>query len=400
MKKKKLLHIMMGKHNPDMQRGFESVFECKHLDWTEIFTGDIIIQSTSLVGQASEPNKKPILQRVHGFDPRNPSGEPRMENRVHIPEVKKPEIINPSGEPPVENRTGSTLNKKSPFDTILLKAFNDFGPDIVFMHLQRPGILSYDSLDAINKKSILVNWCGDVREELPQHYVDLGHHIDMTLFTNMEDVEKLRNEGVEADFLQVGFDSKNFNPDGAINTKIYPEIIFMGSNYQHHYPLSNYREEMVKKLKAAFGNKFGVYGANWGNVANGLITNYVEEGMAYRSCKVAISLSHFERTKYASDRLFRILGTGAFCLTHHYPDLEEDFKIGKDLDVFHSIDELISKIKFYLANENARKRIAASGCDKARKNFTWHNFAENLKKITDKIEQDQTKYQGLWLKKM
>lgn len=359
----------MGQGNPDMQNGLDSVFECKHLDWTEVKYPEPY--QPELAHQQSVMNR---MHKAHGFDVRNPSGEARMDNRI-----------------PVAVGRGASIGQHSPFDAILLKTFNEFKPDIVFMHLQRPGIISHTALAAMNKKAKLVNWCGDVREELPAHYIDLGDHIDLTLFTNVEDVEKLRKEGVKADFLQVGFDSLNFNPEGPVG--VYPEIIFMGSNYHCQYPLSSYRESMVRTLKSVFGDKFGVYGANWGNqmqngqkIANGLITNFGEEGLAYRSCKIAISLSHFERSKYASDRLFRILGTGAFCLTHVYPELEEDFDIGLDLDVFTSIDELINKIKFYLENEELRKNIAREGCRRARQNFTWHHFAENLKVITDKIK--------------
>ena len=365
---------MMGKNNPDLQRGLESVFECKHLDWTEVPL-PVPIPDTDV---AQEPVMKTI-ERVHGFNIHNPSGEPRTENR--IPTAREVVgILEDAASKPIKTIGGSSIN---PFDVILMKTFNEFKPDIVFMHLQRGGVLSQESVDEMKKTAMLISWCGDVREELPQHYIDLGKHISLTLFTNMEDVWKLRKAGVKADFLQVGFDSQNFNPEGSINDKI-PEIIFMGSNYQHQFPLSSYRESMVKRLKNEFGDRFGVYGSNWGTISNGLITNYAEEGQAYRSCKIAISLSHFERTKYASDRLFRILGSGPFCLTHTYPELEKDFEPEVDLDVFTSIDDLVSKIKYYLKNEELRKKIAIEGCRRARQNFTWHHFAENLKILTDK----------------
>ena len=69
---------MMGKHNPDLQRGLESVFECKHLDWTETkFTEPY---------QPELAHQEPVMQRIrhaHGFDVRNPSGESReRENTI------------------------------------------------------------------------------------------------------------------------------------------------------------------------------------------------------------------------------------------------------------------------------------------------------------------------------
>ena len=343
---------MLGDHNPDMQSGLESVFECKHFDWTK--------HHVDVSPEVKESVDRPHLANVHGFDPRNPSGE-----------VKQAVVV-------------SSKYVKSAFDEKLLNVFNEFKPDVVFIHVQKAGVIANEVAREMCKKAVVVNWSGDVRTPIPPHFAQLGKDIDMTLFTNMVDVNLLRKEGIASDFLQVGFDDKHFNPQGSKSDK-YPEIIFMGSNYGHTFPLSEYRTLMVKTLKGVFGDKFGVYGAGWDGLGDGLITNYADEGTAYRSCKIAISLSHFDRSKYASDRLFRILGSGAFCLSHNYKDIEKDFDIGNDLDVFNNIQELVTSIQYYLKNDSIRKEIALNGCVTARKNFTWVNFAQNLKKITDDV---------------
>jgi spore maturation protein CgeB len=309
--KKKLLHIMMGNHNPEFAKGLDCFFECVHQDWTKI-------------------------------------------DRISLPNE-------------------------------VYHCHKDFNPDYVFMHIQSGDVLPVDFIKELSTKSKVVNWTGDVRYPLPNHYIEIGKNIHLTLFTNLNDVETCKLNGVNADFLQVGFDNLKFNPIGRKDKK-YPKILFLGSNYPSAgFPLSQLRREMVFALKERFGDDFGVYGGGWEQYGNGNITNYDDEGTAYRSCKIAINLSHFAYKRYSSDRLYRILGSGAFCLSHNYPDVEKDFVINKDLVLWNSISELIEKINYYLDKDEEREKIALNGCYVAHTQYTWNKFAENLKLILEKI---------------
>lgn len=302
---------MMDTNNPDLIRGLNSVFECRHFDWTKYGVNSYQLQSD------------------------------------------------------------------------VLGVFSSFNPDIVFMHLQSADVIHSGTAQMMAQNSIVLNWTGDVRYPLPQHYLDLGKHIHATLFTNENDVDASRNHGVKSGFLQVGFDSTHFSPLGDIDSK-YPEIVFLGSNYTDTFPLSSYRYEMVMRLKNEFGNRFGVYGGGWNGMENGNITSYAEEGKLYRSSKIAINLSHFNYRRYSSDRMYRILGSGTFCLSRNYEEIEKDFKVGHDLAVWNDINELVSKIRFYLNNDAERERIALNGCFNARTKWTWHHFAQNLKAVAEK----------------
>lgn len=325
---------MMGQHNPDLQRGLNGVFECLHLDWIK-----------------------------HG------------ENSFQL-----------------QNE--------------LLNTQNTFNPDYIFMHTQSGNVVKDDTLIQLSKNSKIINWSGDVRSPLPSHYLHTGSKIFLTLYTNMNDVQTSIQKEVRADFLQVGFDKIHFNPLGEKGN--YPEILFLGSNYGDMFPLSSFRRQMVERLKNEFGSRFGLYGGGWDKndnnftlpllphmnqiqnnyikYADGNISSYAEEGKAYRSCKIAINLSHFAYSRYSSDRMFRILGSGAFCLTHRFPDIEKDFKIGEEVVVFDSLEDLCNKIRYYLSNEKEREIIAMRGCALARNKYTWDNFAENLKLIIEKYE--------------
>jgi spore maturation protein CgeB len=267
---------------------------------------------------------------------------------------------------------------------LIIHNVEELRPDYVFLHIQDGDVVTIDTIKNISQKAKVINWTGDVRHPIPEHYLLIGREIFLTLFSNLSDVETARAKGINADFLQVGFDDTKFTPAGPVN-KNYQPILFLGSDYTNsiNFPLSKLRLEMVNVLKKEFGQYFGIYGTGW-KEANGIITSYEEEAIAYRSCKIAINLSHFSYKKYSSDRLFRILGSGTFCLTHHYPLIEEDFADGRHLVVWRDFYQLIDQIYFYLNHEEDRNEIALRGCAKAHYKFTWHNFSENLLTLIQK----------------
>lgn len=260
---------------------------------------------------------------------------------------------------------------------------NELQPDIVLMHIQKAGVISIDTLNYIASKSMVVNWTGDVRDPIPQWIIEAGQHISLTLFSNFNDVHTCQQLGIKSDFLQVGYDTDKFtHPTPYIDFNT--DIVFMGSHYKDVFPLSDLREKMVLQLKEIYGNRFKVYGSGWDkNITSGIIENFTEECNIYHRAKIAINLSHFNYLQYSSDRLFRIMGSGAFCLSHNYLGIQKDFEPGKDLEIWNNIDELIEKIEYYLANDLERNTIAANGNKKVASNFTWINFAENLLKITN-----------------
>jgi spore maturation protein CgeB len=199
----------------------------------------------------------------------------------------------------------------------------------------------------------------------------------MTLFTNMNDVETLRAKGIKADYLQIGFPTEIFKPKGNVKEGV-PEIIFM-ANYTQGFPLSSYRKDIVESLRKRYGTRFGVFGNSWG--WGYAVPDQHEEAAHYRGCKIAINLSHFNYKRYSSDRIFRLMGAGAFCLSHHYPEIEKEFTPGTHLDTWGGKDDLFKKIDHYLENEKERTKIAKQGCEHVHKNHNWNERIKQLIQI-------------------
>ena len=183
-----------------------------------------------------------------------------------------------------------------------------FKPDIIFMQIQAPNIIQIETVKAMKETGAWIcNWNGDIRNETPGWMIQMAPFIDKTLFSNMRDVRNVSNGG----YLEIGYDPEIYTPIGEIgNCK---EISFFGNNYGgDKFPLSRLRIEMNTMLNKHFGNRYGVYGNNWFNVSGNYNHSQAEEAKAYRATKIAINLSHYDEDLYSSDRIYRILGSGAF----------------------------------------------------------------------------------------
>jgi len=263
----------------------------------------------------------------------------------------------------------------------LMEVCKEWKPDFIFAQVQRANVLTEDMARQIKEMGIpLYNWTGDVRAPLPQWYKDIGKYC-LTLFTNMNDVEEMRAEGLDADYLQIGLDEQHFNPfRGKVDA---PEIVFMANNYGV-FPLSKLRMDVAKALKDRYGDRFGLYGKGWPQEmrAENINGNTLREAQIYSSCKIAINLSHFDYGLYSSDRLLRAMGSGAFVLSHNYKDIGKEYRPNM-LRTWNTISELVDQIDKYIANDEQRQQIAINGCFHVRKSCTWYHRILELRTIIE-----------------
>lgn len=258
-------------------------------------------------------------------------------------------------------------------------------PELVFMQLQGANIINDEALAALKATgAFLCQWTGDARQPLPKHYIDFGKKINLSLFTNQDDVDVMLEHGAVAAYLQVSADHNIYTPNG---TRIdgVPEIVFMGNNYDKTFTLSNYRLEMCKYLKETFGDRFGVYGANYpsGMATGNVMYQQMKEAEIYRSCKIAINCSHYDLKKYTSDRFFRILLSGAFCISKEFPQMEEYSPGENFVPVSAAFHELRDAINYYLRNEEERNKIARNGYEYA---YTQCQWSERIKELLNIIK--------------
>lgn len=77
-------------------------------------------------------------------------------------------------------------------------------------------------------------------------------------------------------------------------------------------------------------------------------------------------------------RVLDIMGCRGFVLSNYQEELLEHFVPGEECAVYESLEDLYQKADYYLQHEEERKRIAAAGFEKVKRDFT---FEERLSKM-------------------
>ncbi|WP_081644250.1 glycosyltransferase [Butyrivibrio sp. AE3009] len=123
------------------------------------------------------------------------------------------------------------------------------------------------------------------------------------------------------------------------------------------------RIELVNRL-----NKYGLrlFSGSSGAQLEGItvgprLNSKTELPKVYYLSKINIGTTLHSITSGIPLRTFEVMGAGGFLLTNFQPEIQELFTIGKEIEVYKDFEEMEDKVKFYLENEDIRKKIAQRG---------------------------------------
>ena len=254
-----------------------------------------------------------------------------------------------------------------------LAAAKEFQPEFAFCQFQDRGLITHKFPEYLKSIGCFsVNWSGDVRHPLPDWYKDLAPYFSVTSFTNVPDVEEIRAMGYRAEFIQIGYDERIFNTEGAGERS---GVVFLGNNYSgYKFAESEGRREMVAALAKAFPDDFTVYGMSWEGIVppknNG---GYLHETMSapvLKKALVAVGLDHFLRPGFASDRLLRATACGAAVVQRHYDGIEQEHP---HVVAVKTIDEMVKEVAKLLDDRHRASYIGSESAMSTLKNHRWNN---------------------------
>jgi hypothetical protein len=103
----------------------------------------------------------------------------------------------------------------------------------------------------------------------------------------------------------------------------------------------------------------------------------------YNETKIVLNISAWENQGQDCPnlRIADVPATGSLLLSDYSDYAAELFQPGKEMEFYNSIDELRDKLKYYLAHDEARERIARAGYEKA---CTLATYRDKVKLILDK----------------
>jgi len=215
------------------------------------------------------------------------------------------------------------------------------------------------------------------------NYVELLKCFD-TFYWFCDEPQKLLEKGVNVKQLCEGY-SEKYN--GTTKEKLNLEcadVVFCGSMGY----IFGERLDYLKRISDE-GFDFKIYG----NVLKGIsdklhyldilnkhhqkrfVTNE-EHSFVCQNSKICIGLSGWPEVKDSfSARVYRTLACGGFYLCRHIKGIENYFTPGIHLDTFHTQDEMVEKIKYYLEHDEERQKIAKAGMEKV-KEYTFEKRIE------------------------
>jgi spore maturation protein CgeB len=158
---------------------------------------------------------------------------------------------------------------------------------------------------------------------------------------------------------------RDFPPPPGAGVSPQDGVVFIGSPYDG-------RPRFFAELAAA-GIPVTVRGARWERYRHlagpNLRLHPSEDGDAYRSAmwnsKILLGMvTHSHREPWAH-RAFEIAGAGGFLLAERTPGHVACFEEGREAEFFAGAGEAAEKIRRYLADDDARRRVARAGLRRA-----------------------------------
>jgi hypothetical protein len=195
----------------------------------------------------------------------------------------------------------------------------------------------------------------------------LINEIDYHLSASLEAVEWFRKSGLpctyfpEASFAKIFFPIKN-------HQKKY-QVGLIGGAY-------GIRTKIHEKLCES-GISVTAYGFGWpqGRLDNDKVNEF------YNSCEIVLGIAGIGHClNFCSLKLrdFDVPLSGAFYLTSSCNDLLSEYVVGKEIETYNSINELVEKARYYLENNIERESIAQRGYRRALNSHTYKIRIENL----------------------
>lgn len=153
------------------------------------------------------------------------------------------------------------------------------------------------------------------------------------------------------------------------------------------------RTEMLRELAGICDLKFYTWDDNVHiegvRALSGL--NYEQElPKVYYLSKININTTLHTIQSGVPLRVFDIMGCGGFMLTNYQPELEELFNIGTEIEVYHNLDELVDKVRYYLKHDRERIRIAMNGYQKVRDQYSYE---KSVATMMQKVSRDSQNFQ-------
>jgi len=282
----------------------------------------------------------------------------------------------------------------------LKKAVRRFEPNLLLLF--RPTYLLPSTVEEIGSwgNTILISYNNDnpyedgERLKLWRHYHRVIQHCHVNCFARPSDLRHAEAENVpNPQWIKFWYIHGMHRRVEHVKTEFRSDVVFAG----HYEP--DGRDATIEFLLQS-GVKLRVFGSEWNRAPHHekLSTqdirvlhgdDYVQ---ALAGAKIGlVFLSHRNRDEYTI-RCFEIPACGTMMMAPRTAVLQELYEEDREAVFFEGREELLDKIRFYLANDDARDRIARAGHSRcvSGRNSNYDRAEEMLGKLAHLLAQPAT----------
>ncbi|HJV44237.1 MAG TPA: glycosyltransferase [Bacillota bacterium] len=212
-------------------------------------------------------------------------------------------------------------------------------------------------------------------------------------------VDYFKSLGIRAARLEFGYEP-TINGRVAKDEQYQSDIALVANAYSwdmdnqdHDYKTRlQYLDVLIRPL-VKNNRRIDIWGRGWEFIApylgyaiprdwlRGYVT-YKDVNKVYSSAKIVIGVQSYETQ--VTQRIYEILGSGAFLLTNDTPEVRRIFTPGKDLVVSSSYEDTLKLVDQYLNDEGSRKKI----CSQGEQTVSQYSYKHRAEHVLDVLRQE------------
>ena len=255
-------------------------------------------------------------------------------------------------------------------------------PDLVLIYSKDIPYTVLSEIRSIYKTAIFYpDVCVPLNDELVK-YARLTDYLFITNKGQLAELESLKIRNPI--FCMQGCDRDRHHIIPTRKIKWVSEVAFIGGRMD-----IDYRVELLQAINQCYNLK--VWGDEWQKFGLTCLKKHIYPKEFAKICYAAkIILGCDARDEIecnTSNRTWITLGCGGFLLTRYIRGMETVFTKGVHLEWFHSQEECLSLIDYYLKHDEERKKIARNGYQFAHATRTYDVVMDE---IISRIENDET----------
>ncbi|OGP38365.1 MAG: hypothetical protein A2X93_04460 [Deltaproteobacteria bacterium GWC2_56_8] len=260
---------------------------------------------------------------------------------------------------------------KGGLEDYLLKRVDSIGAEVVVLQSSPSDFhFSLGFLERLRKKAFMVMTAGDC-----DHYFDIrdiyyAQCFDLVVVYDSLSRFRFRQYGIDAVSFFSSFDASKYYRVDTTGKDI--DVSFIG----------DFNGKLERQEYIEYAAKNGIMVETFGTGSKNGPLPLVKMVEVFNRTKVNLNFTRISRRnalrrepsinsrlRQVKGRISEIALSGGFVLTEYVPGIEEAYEPGKEVEVFDSRDELVEKIRYYLAHNAERSAIAEAGHERAVRDY-------------------------------